>query len=357
MKIGFFDPYLDTLSGGEKYMLTAAACLSREHEVFIFWDKTKENEIKQTALKKLGIDISTIEFCRNIFDKNVSSVSRFLESRKFDAIIYLSDGSVPFVGTKLFVHFQFPIEWVNGNSIKTRIKLSFVKRIICNSNFTKDFIDRKLNVKCDVLYPPVEIRAINVNKENIILHVGRFDVDLHEANYKKQDVMIDIFKKMVDNGLKNWKFKLVVGVKKNDEEKLNKLKEMSKGYPIELMVNIASGDLWDQYSEAKIYWHATGYGENLDEHPEKAEHFGISTVEAMGAGCVPVVFNAGGQKEIVEDSKSGYLCNSIEDFELRTSILINDENLLRKMASNSIKRSEKFSGNRFCKELRTILAK
>ncbi|KKQ42853.1 MAG: hypothetical protein US59_C0003G0018 [Candidatus Levybacteria bacterium GW2011_GWB1_37_8] len=356
MRIGIFDPYLDTLSGGEKYMLSIASCLVQEYEVFIFWDKSKEDKIKQTALKKLGIDLSSVKFYSNIFDKKTSLLSRFVQSRKFDAIVYLSDGSIPIVGSKLFIHFQFPIEWINGNSMKTRIKLFFVKKIFCNSYFTKSFIDKKLDVKSDVLYPPVNLHVVkNMEKENIILHVGRFDVDFHESNYKKQDVMIDIFKKMIDAGLKNWKFKLVIGVRDGDEEKLNKLRTISEGYPIELIVNIPNQKLWEYYSKAKIYWHATGYGENLQKYPEKAEHFGISTVEAMGSGCVSVAFNAGGQKEIIEDNKNGYLCNNIEDFISKTNALIKDENLLRKISIASIRRSSIFSGDRFCKELKKII--
>src|SRR3989344_7856960 len=356
MKIGIYDPYLDSLSGGEKYMLSIASCLAQEHEVFIFWDKKKEVEIKEVTIKKLGIDLSSVKFHPNIFGKNVSSVARFIASRKFNAIIYLSDGSIPLVGTRLYIHFQFPIEWVDGKSFKTRIKLFFVKKILCNSYFTKSFIDKKLNVKSDVLYPPVNFSVIkDIKKENVILHVGRFDVDYHESNYKKQDIMIDIFKKMIDAGLKNWKFKLVVGVRDGDEEKLNKLRTISEGYPIELIVNIPNQKLWEYYSKAKIYWHATGYGENLQKYPEKAEHFGISTVEAMGSGCVSVAFNAGGQKEIIEDNKNGYLCNNIEDFISKTNALIKDENLLRKISIASIRRSSIFSGDRFCKELKKII--
>ena len=55
MKIGIFDPYLGTLSGGEKYMLSIASCLSKEHEVYVFWDQEKEEEIKREAKRKLAI--------------------------------------------------------------------------------------------------------------------------------------------------------------------------------------------------------------------------------------------------------------------------------------------------------------
>ena len=356
MKIGIYDPYLDTLSGGEKYMLSIASCLAEEHEVFIFWDKKKEVEIKEVTIKKLGIDLSSVKFHPNIFGKNVSSVARFIASRKFNAIIYLSDGSIPLVGTRLYIHFQFPIEWVDGKSFKTRIKLFFVKKILCNSYFTKSFIDKKLNVKSDVLYPPVNFSVIkDIKKENVILHVGRFDVDYYESNYKKQDVMINIFKKMVDAKLSDWEFILIIGIKDGDKNKLSKLRQISKEYPIEIIENPSNETLWENYSKAKIYWHATGYGEDLQKYPEKAEHFGISTVEAMGSGCVPVVFNAGGQREIVEDNKNGYLCNSVEDFISRTNTLIKDENLLKKMSIASIERSNIFSGNRFCNELKKII--
>ena len=356
MKIGIFDPYLDTLSGGEKYMLSVASCLAQEHEILIFWDKNKEAEIKQTARKKLGIELSSVKFYKNIFGKNVSSISRFAESRKFDAIIYLSDGSIPLVGTKLYVHFQFPTEWVDGKSVKTIIKLFFVKKIFCNSYFTKSFIDKKLNVKSSILYPPVDLRiAKDMKKENVILHVGRFDVDSHGSNYKKQDVMIDIFKKMADTGLKNWKFKLIIGVRDKNEGKLNKLKEISKGYPIELIEDISNQELWEYYSKAKIYWHATGFGEDLQKHPEKAEHFGISTVEAMGAGAVPVVMNAGGQKEIVENGKNGFLWDTTNDLMDRTFKLINDIILWKKMSKASVERSEMFDKDRFCRELKDII--
>lgn len=355
MKIGIFDPYLDTLSGGEKYVLTIASCLSSRHEVSIFWDKEKEAEIRKESQRKLEINLSSVKFYQNIFSKNISTTSRFFESRKFDAIIYLSDGSIPVVGTKLYIHFQFPIEWIR-KSLKTSLKLSFVKKIFCNSYFTKHFIDKKLETKSLVLYPPVNIHELNIRKENIILHVGRFDMDKKkESNYKKQDVMVNVFKSMVGQGLRGWKFVIIVGVKDEDKIKLNKLKDMAKGYPIEIVENPSNKILWENYSKAKIYWHATGHGEDLQKYPERAEHFGISTVEAMGAGAVPVVIDAGGQKEIVENSKSGFLWDTLEEFANKTFNLVKDEKLWKEISINAIARSKIFSGDRFCQEVKDII--
>jgi glycosyltransferase involved in cell wall biosynthesis len=356
MKIGIFDPYLDTLSGGEKYMLSIALCLAKEHKVFIFWNKNKEAEIRQIALKKLGIDLSSVKFYENIFDKNKTWISRFIESGKFDSIVYLSDGSIPLVQSRLYVHFQFPIEWTDGDTLKTRFKLAFVKDIFCNSYFTKHFIDKKLNVNSKILYPPVVINGNEkIKKENIILHVGRFHVNEGGVNYKKQDVMIKVFKKMVDGGLKNWEFVIVVGVRDVDRAIFNKFKETYKGYPIRILDNPSNEDLWGNYSKAKIYWHATGFDEDLQKYPEKAEHFGISTVEAMGAGAVPVVINAGGQKEIIENSRNGYLWNTLDELSDKTINLIMNEKQLREMSIKAIERSKIFDKSKFCKNLKNII--
>lgn len=354
MKIGIFDPYLDTLGGGEKYMLTIATCLAKSHSVSLFWDPKFENKIKNDAQRKLGINLESIQFTQNIFSPDISLSSRLLSSRNYDLIIFLSDGSIPFVLSKLIVHFQFPVEWIHVSPLM-KFKLLRTQKIICNSAFTKSFVDKKFGVKSKILYPPVFIQKKNIKKENIILHVGRFGINIEGANYKKQDVLIDAFKKMAHKKIRDWKLVLIISSKKQDEEKLNELKEIAKGFPIEIIDNANNLKLWEMYNKAKIYWHASGYGEDLNKYPEKAEHFGISTVEAMGAGCVPVVINAGGQKEIVENEKSGFLWNTIDELIEKTNAVMNSNSFWEKMSHNAIVRANFFTGERFCKELNEFI--
>jgi glycosyltransferase involved in cell wall biosynthesis len=85
-----------------------------------------------------------------------------------------------------------------------------------------------------------------------------------------------------------------------------------------------------------------------------AEHFGISTVEAMGAGAVPIVINAGGQKEIVEDGVQGFLWDSLDDLKKKTLRLIQDPSLLERMSEKSKEKAKKFAGNRFEKQVMEI---
>ena len=207
-----------------------------------------------------------------------------------------------------------------------------------------------------MLYPPVEIKQKKIKKENIILHVGRFRVkNVNADDYKKQKVMVDVFKEMIKNGLKNWKLVIAVSVRDNEQIFFNDFRKRAEGFPIEFLLNKSNDELWDIYSRSKIYWHASGFGEDLKKHPEYAEHFGISTVEAMGAGAVPVVINAGGQKETVEGNKNGFLWNTLDELMGKTKLLTENEKLWKKMSGEAMKRAKFFAGNRFCNDLKKNL--
>ena len=231
-----------------------------------------------------------------------------------------------------------------------------ISGIFCNSSYTKSFIDKSWGINTSILYPPVELKPKKTIKENIILHVGRFRVkNVGTEDYKKQGVMIDAFKKMIKQGLRNWKFVLAVSIRDDDKEVFDQVRESAKNLPIEFIVNRNNDELWDIYSKAKIYWHASGFGEDLKKHPEYAEHFGISTVEAMGAGAVPVVIDAGGQKEIVEEGKCGFLWNSINELIEKTSKLMENEKLLKRCRKMQEEDQQDLQEIDFVKSLKKLL--
>lgn len=358
MRIGIYDPYLDDCGGGEKYMMTIAECLSQNNLVDIFWDNPDD---LVTIKERFAIDTSRFHVVKNLFSPQIATWDRFKLTKQYDALIVLSDGSIPLVGSKkLFVHIQQPLAHVDSSSVKFFLKMMRVNKIIFNSHFTQIFVPKTFLGKGVILYPPVFLDPQPVNRENIVLHVGRFrphDKTTGANDYKKQSAMIQAFKEMVDANppAGGWRFVLAVSVQSNDEPEFEAMKKTAEGYPIEFLVNQTNKKLWDAYSKAKIYWHASGFGEDLKAHPEFAEHFGISTVEAMGAGAVPIVINAGGQPEIVADGKNGLLWNTLDELKQKTLGLIENPGLLQTLSDGAKQRAQDFAGNRFCEEVKKII--
>lgn len=353
MNIGIYSPYLKTLTGGEKYIFTAASCLSSEHKVSIFWD---DPGILEMASKKFDLDLSKVTVVPNIFAKQNSFLKRFISTFKYDRILYLSDGSIPIVACKLLIHFQFPVEWLNTNSFVFLFRKSRISKIICNSHFTKRFIDKKFNASSFVLYPPASTNREKLgDKEKLILTVGRFSILPNGTDFKKLAMLVESFKLFQKKRLKGWKMAIVTSVQDEDLDSYKKFESDIKSSYITLFRNADHKQIVDLYKKATIYWHASGFGEDLSKYPERAEHFGISTVEAMSYGQVPVVINAGGQPEIVKDNENGFLWSTQEELIKATHKVAVDHDLFVKIQKNAIDSSKRFTKERFCEELSHLI--
>lgn len=133
-----------------------------------------------------------------------------------------------------------------------------------------------------------------------------------------------------------------------DAEYLNELKNLAKGLPVKILVNVSRKELIEQLSKARIYWHAMGYE---SKNPQDQEHFGISVVEAMASGCVPVVVNKGGLKEIV-GGKYGEVWESVDELVNKTLEVIKNNPFGSQLL---IGRSRMFSKETFNQELISIM--
>ncbi|MEK7526388.1 MAG: glycosyltransferase family 4 protein [Patescibacteria group bacterium] len=341
MKAAIYNPYWDTLGGGERYTISVAEILSRNgYTVDIEW---QDKDIKQQLENRFRLNLANV----NIVD----SVSR---GDGYDLCFWVSDGSIPTLKSrKNLLHFQFPFKGVNGNTLINKMKFFRINKVICNSNFTKDIVDQEYGINSIVLYPPVQTDKFKpLKKENQIVYVGRFS-ELTQS--KRQDTLIEAFKKFHDMGHTDWKLFLVGGVEVGAGDFLEKLKQSAKTYPIKIVESPSFKDLKEIVGQSKFFWSAAGFG--VDEHrePTKVEHFGMTVVEAMAANVVPFVFNAGGHKETVADGQSGYLWNTIEELIDKTNMIIADTKKYRQIVKTAKLESEKFSYERFEKELAALL--
>jgi glycosyltransferase involved in cell wall biosynthesis len=239
---------------------------------------------------------------------------------------------------------------------EVRQALDSYQTIVANSGYTRQWIDQRWQRRSEVLYPAVDIAAFPVlAKRPIILSVGRFFAGAHN---KKHLPMIQAFRALCDAGLSGWEYHLVGGCDLDQPESRDyvaRVQAAAEGYPIVLHVNAPLAEMRQCYGTASIFWHATGYGEDEQRAPDSFEHFGITTIEAMAAGCVPVVIARAGQLETVVPGESGMLWHTLDELQTQTRRLIADPALRERLAAGAIERSALFSFNVFAQGVQEIV--
>ncbi len=356
MKVAIYSPYLDTLGGGERYMMTLVETLLQENQVDLLLDAhlylLDTDKLIKDISERFGLDLANINLVKAPMGKDTNSIERTLFLTKYDLLIYLTDGSIFYpTATKNILHIQSPIMGQAAKNIWGKLKLSGWDLIIYNSEFTKNNCQKFWPLKSEVLYPPVDTKSIKVlaKKKNII-SVGRFFGFLKD---KKHSVLIQAFKEIYkDKEMESWSLNLVGSAGDGDKTYLDELKKEAKGLPVIFFPNLEREKLIKLYGESSIYWHAAGFEE---EDPTRMEHFGISTVEAMAGGCVPIVIAKGGQVEIVEDKKNGILWNSLEQLKVDTIGLLKDREKMERFSKEAIKRADFFTKQKFQQHLRAII--
>lgn len=378
MKIGIYSPYLAVYGGGEKYIGKIAEILSRENDVaFIVFTKPDFEKLES----RLNIDLSRVAI-DNIrspalpWNSRISILRTFINfinaykvsklTNKYDLFINQENFSaIPSLAKRSFSICQIPpTTWNRFSRLTNNLfinlildpKLKSYDKIIVYSFFTKEWAERYYDRKVEVIYPAVDTEQfIPLPKENFIISVGRFFASGH---CKKQVEMIKVFKELykTNKELNNWEYHLVGGVSRGSisQKYLKKCQEEARGYPVHFHVDAPFEVLRELYGKSQIFWHATGLGEDEEGHPQRMEHFGITTIEAMSAGCVPIVINKGGQPEIVRDKIDGFLFETVEELNECTLRVINDGALWRKMSEACIKRSQEFSLEKFERRVKEV---
>jgi glycosyltransferase involved in cell wall biosynthesis len=186
-------------------------------------------------------------------------------------------------------------------------------RVVCNSHYTAGWIEKRWGLKPQALiYPPVDMMGPRPeNKEPVILSAARFD----PGGNKQQLDMIRAFQTLIRRHPKagrGWRL-ILAGGSHGDNPYLRQAQRFLAArpdLPVELRVNITAAELQELYRRASLFWHFCGLEQS---DPALVEHFGMTVAEAMQSGCVPLVFDGGGMREIVRSGENGYLFSSLAE--------------------------------------------
>jgi glycosyltransferase involved in cell wall biosynthesis len=202
--------------------------------------------------------------------------------------------------------------------------------ILTNSKFSKQAIEKiygNNNVEVTIIYPPVDIDKFKIlntgNKKNInntllekdpnsILVISRLSPD------KRIEKAIEIGKCLKEKENINYYNMTIVGsILPDDQNYLENLNNLIAMYDLKDNIKIKPDVTFDNLQ--KLVQQSSMY-----IHPTPDEPFGISIVEAMSAGLIPITPNRGGDAEFVP---SKYQYQSIEHAtEIIANILKNNSN-------------------------------
>lgn len=392
MKIGLYSPFFgSTIGGGEKYFGVAAEALRDafpDHDVEIVSPVAPDVERYE---RMLGLDFHGITFRagevrgagwgRRV--RRLPMIRRYADlylatraaawTRDYDVFLSMVYVMPAFSKARRGVILcQFPYE-INGGTggrqgvkallyraytapydvLKSRLlgtEAESFQLVVCQSGYVREWVRRYWHRDSLVVNPPIDVPSEDPDwdaKRPIILSVGRF---FSSGHCKRQDTMVETFRRMCDRGLEGWELHLVGSLHRANPADMafyERVRSLAEGYPVRIHADASFDALKDMYRGASVYWHAAGYGVDEVRRPIDLEHFGMTTAEAMGYGAAPVAIARGGQVEVVEDGVSGYLWATPQELAERTLALTRDEELRRRMGRAARAASGRFSRPEF----------
>ena len=316
------------------------------HWMFIFGGGIIADEIQKQNKEKVKI----LNEKKNFF-RIIKKITKYCKENKIEIITVHHGGiytnliyiALKFMNKNLkfvrYLHSCFETDIKNA-TIKEKIDKIVLQKaidksdlIVCVSNAVKVTHDNNLKLKgkrVEVIYNGINGlfleddvigRRYNINGNFNFIYVGRLE------RVKGVDILLDAFP-MVKSKYKNIKL-VVIG----DGTQLENLKQKAKDNNIDENVEFLGKqvDVKKWLDKADIFIYPVVW----------EEAFGISVVEAMSRGVIPITFKRGGLPEIIDSEKNGYLVDKIDSKDLANKIVeILNNYELNKMREAAIKTSK-----------------
>ncbi len=255
----------------------------KQKKIPMFWRLQKMMEVKQLFNLVSSSDILFVMSGGLTMEKSTAKK------------IYVYCNSSFSLETKFVEREFYGIKGIYFKRIQNNFKksLKYLKNenieLISNSDFTRKEIEKNLGIKSDIIYPPVDINKFlkvqNIKKEKKIVTISRFSIEKNLEN------VIEIFNKM------NFPCELIGNAKHKSQFKVLDQLQAKKRKNVKIYNNISKIKIPQLLLSAKAYLHTS------------KETFGISVVESIAAGCIPIVPDNSAHKETVPFEELRYKNN------------------------------------------------
>jgi glycosyltransferase involved in cell wall biosynthesis len=186
--------------------------------------------------------------------------------------------------------------------------------LIANSQFTQDSIRKRFGKQSTVISPPVSLAefAHKTSKKPQVVTLSRYSQE------KNLEFAIHTMKGLDATHM-------VIGNTKTKSNILyyDKLQTISHSNTV-LLKDLSRRDLVQKLQESKVYFHAS------------EETFGISVVESIAAGCIPIVPDNSAHRETVQFKELRYVPYDIEDAQAKVKSALSGafDGLLEQLQDN-----------------------
>jgi alpha-1,2-mannosyltransferase len=409
--VAFFHPFCDSGGGGERVLFNAIKAIMDEYPeksvVIYCWKGAKTNDILKNVEIHFGISLQErrvifiklqtwkvleayrYPFLTLILSSIGSMIAGWEAIMHFRPTVVVESVGYAFVypifklfGAKVVSYVHYPtissdmlrviqsrtaafnnpslvakskiltmlkVYYYNFFSILYKFVGSFSDVVLVNSTWTDGHIKEiwQIPSKIKIVYPPCDTQSlINFpleNRNRTIISVAQFRPE------KDHTFQISIIERLLSTypeyRTNSSAVKLVfIGSVRNDQDakRVEDLQTLINEKKLQNVIHIV---------ENASYQELLGYLESslIGLHVMKNEHFGISIIEYMVAGLIPVAHNSGGPKMDIVSVKSGFLADDIDGYveALHTILKMDpqDQNIMQQTARRRVIR--KFSENVF----------
>jgi GT2 family glycosyltransferase len=273
---------------------------------------------------------------------------------------------VPAFGRRSVYHIQFPF-WIPDEQVEERGEwLAGYDEIWVYSEFVRRNVNGLIR-HYQLPAPPIRLlsphaiwpdpkQLVPWPERRTLLTVGRFFTGGHN---KRQDVVIEAFRRLSASNGSRLELALAGAIHPSPEgrNRFHELQRMAAGLNCTFHPNVGRSDLARLYERSAVLIHAAGFGVDRDEFPEKLEHFGITPIEAASFGCIPVVYGAGGPKEVVEKLGAPTAFTTIEECAEIVSRLLADPGGSTELSTRLLETSRLWSPEAYHNDVRESLEK
>lgn len=353
-----YTPYNLIPGGGERYLLTIAAGLVEVANVTLATPHPFSRLRLRTMGRELSLDLDGVQ---------ITTLALATASSTYDGTIVMGNEALPAIagqGKRNIFLCQFPFPMPRGVLDDRARYADDYEQVVVYSPFVRRHYLRALQAldrplpKITVISPPAVLAPAvpAAGKKPMVLGVGRFFTGGHA---KRQDLMIDAFRALTALHPETELHLAGTLPAENDfRAYFAELQHKAQGLQVFFHPNVSPQRLAQLYADASIYWHLAGYGVDEAAEPHRCEHFGITVVEAMSSGCIPLVVNCGGPPETVENTVTGYVFETLDELvkiSARILSLPPDDAGILAMRTAAIAASSRFSPERFIGEFRTLM--